>query len=166
MLTAVAVCACGSDEELSPPSSTLVTTGTLAPDAGLLNLCGAFWGMLQAPGMAERVCALQVTDPSDDVAVSQCRVCASGLTFAERILPEPECYTAIDECPVSNAELTGCFGVIGEVLTEFVPGCDLANLDPIDTTALGLRIATSSCGPVLLECKPLQDLVATLLTAQ
>jgi hypothetical protein len=135
-------------------------------DGGLLDLCGAFWGLLAAPGMAERVCALQVTDPSDDVAVSQCKLCASGLQFAERILPEPQCYSTVEECPVSDSELSQCFEIIGATLTEFVPDCNLDNLDPVDTTRLGIRIAASSCGPVLLECKPLQELVTGLLAAR
>lgn len=172
-LTVVALGGCGSDETLSPPEPATTTSNpsqtTDAPvpgDAGLINLCGAFWGLLQAPGMAERMCALQVTDPNDDTAISQCKLCASGLEFAERLLPEPECYSAVEDCPVSDAELTGCFEVVGEVLTEFVPNCDLDNLEPIDTTQLGIRIATSSCGPVLLVCQPLQELVAGLLAAQ
>lgn len=168
VLAAILVWGCGTDEALNPPhpAPSQSVTDSLVGDAGLLDLCGAFWGLLEAPGMAERVCALQVTDPSDDVAISQCKLCASGLQFAERILPEPECYSSVEECPVSDSELSECFEVIGETLTEFVPNCDLDNLDPIDTTQVALRIATSSCGPVLLECKPLQELVAGLLSAQ
>src|SRR5688572_29369852 len=130
VLVALLVCGCGSDETLSPAPSPPATTPTVG-DAGLLNLCGAFWGLLEAPGMAERVCALQVTDPDDDVAVSQCKLCASGLEFADRLLPEPECYAPVEDCPVTDAALTECFEIVGEILTEVVPGCDLDNLDPI-----------------------------------
>lgn len=165
-LTALVVWGCGADETLTPPPRpTPSVSDTRSTDGGLLDLCGAMWGLLAAPGMAERLCALQVTDP-DDVAVSQCKLCASGLEFAERILPEPACYSSVEECPVSDAELRACFEIIGETLTDFVPNCDLDTLDPIDTTQVALRVATSSCGPVMLECKPLQELVTSLLAGQ
>lgn len=162
---------CGSDETLSPP--TPVTTSSNPSrasdepvDAGLVDICGALWALLEAPGMAERVCALQVTNPSTPEAVQQCKLCAAGVDFVDQLLPNPACYTQLEECPVGDAALAACFATIGEVLTEVVPGCELDATNPVDTAALGLRIATSSCAPVLLECKPVQDLVAGLLAAQ
>jgi hypothetical protein len=169
-LTLVALSGCGSDETLSPPepattsSNPSQTTAEQVPgDAGLVDLCGALWALLEAPGMAERVCALQATDPSAPEAIQQCKLCAAGINFAEQLLPNPVCQTQLEDCPVGDAQLAACFETIGEVLTEVVPGCEPDATNPVDTAALGLRIATSSCAPVLLECKPMQNLVVALL---
>lgn len=158
---------CGGDESLGPPPpATAPTSGPSTSETIGVNLCGAFWELLGAPGMAERVCALQVTDPLDGAAITQCKLCAASLTFAERLVPEPACYGTIDDCPVGDADVTACFGVIGHVLADSVSGCNLDTPQPVDTTQLALRIATSSCGPVLLACKPLQELVAGLLATR
>src|SRR5690606_10923137 len=143
IVAALVISSCGSDEALSPspaPSTpTSTSTANVPPpavDPALFDLCGAVWRLVETPGMAERLCALQGNGSSDAAAISQCKRCASSLTFIERLLPDPVCYTALEDCPVGSGELAACFDVIGEVLTEAVPGCERVTFAPLDTTQL------------------------------
>src|SRR5690606_9889121 len=103
LMVSVALSSCGSDEALSPEPSTSASTSTtnVPPpplDTGRFDLCGAVWRLVQAPGMAERLCALQNGSANDSAAISQCKLCASSLTFIERLLPNPACYTTLEDC--------------------------------------------------------------------
>ncbi len=166
-LVLLVVGGCGSDESISQPFPGGGPTGTVSnlADPARLDICGAFWSFINAPGAAERLCALQSEDPGHPAAVSQCKLCAASLTFVETLLPDPTCYTTVDECPVGNTDLVSCFETMGVILAESVPSCDGPNVTPVDTTQLALVVAGSSCGPVLTKCRPMQELVAGLIGA-
>lgn len=159
-------CGCGSDEAIDKTSATTETRNVAAVPtaADLLDICGAFWSMARAPGAAERLCALRTDNSRRRAGVEQCKLCAASLAFVEELLPSPACYAGIDECKVSNSELHGCFEVMGTLLAETVEGCE-GHVEPVDTAALALRLASSSCGPVITECKPARELLATLIGA-
>lgn len=160
------LCGCGSDEAITNASSTSETRNVVAvpTDAGLLDICGAFWSMASAPGTAERLCALRTDNSRRRGGVEQCKLCAASLSFVEELLPSPACYAGVDECDVSNGELHACFEVVGTLLAETVEGCE-GRVERVDTAAFVLRLASSSCGPVIAECKPARDLLASLIGA-
>lgn len=161
------VLGCGSDEAIQGPSPPGGPTGTVSNSAlpERLDICGAFWSLLNAPGTAERLCALQTDNPRQRAAIGQCKLCAASLTFVERLLPDPVCYTTVEECPVANIDLVSCFQTVGEILAATVPNCDSPDVTPVNTTQLAVTITGSSCGPVITKCQPMQELIGGLIGA-
>lgn len=153
----VCLTACGSDESLTPP--------TEAPnaDAGV-DLCAAFDALLDVPGVPERLCA---SNQDNDTAQGkqQCALCAAGVTAATTLLPIPSCPTELTDCPLSDTTLRACFKDVGQLMTEALPGCTPVSAVSFDPMNVALRVATSSCGPVIVSCPALQDLVFALLGA-
>lgn len=144
---------------MPPPREwTLPSTGT-EPAPHTVDLCGALWALLQTPGTAEHICALQSANRSNSAA---CHACAASVAFVEVLIPKGACDIPIDQCPVGNDELQGCFATLGEILSQSVPDCDGSGT-PVSTADLGLRLLTSSCTLVLNACPPAQSLVATLI---
>lgn len=165
VIVASLVAGCGADETLTPPAPPAPeqSTAPLEADAGV-DFCGALWSLVETPGMPERLCALQSATPDSPDAISQCKLCAAGATFVADLLPPPMCSAAVRDCPVSTTDLTECFEVLGEIITELVPGCEPDRESaPPDPTELGLRVATSGCAPVMADCQPIQQLVVNLL---
>lgn len=157
--------ACGRDEAL---------TSVRGPDAGAagaeagVDPCGALDALLAVPGVPERLCALNqpsANQPSGDDAVDQCLLCAAGVTAVQALFPALSCPTQLSDCPLEDATLRDCFEDVGQLMTEALPGCTPDNDTTLDPTSLALRVATSSCGPVIAVCPPLQDLVFGLLGA-
>jgi hypothetical protein len=160
LLLAIAVSsACGEDERLEP---------LRAPDAGgslggTLDACQAFGAFLSVPGVPERLCALNRREGAD--ALEQCRSCAAAATFTDGLVTTLSCPAEIDRCPVDDTSLRQCFQDVGQLMTEAIPGCDAAATGRLEPADVGLRLVASRCGPVLVDCPPLQDLVLALLGA-
>jgi hypothetical protein len=162
--------ACGSDETLAPAPAAQMGDNA---DAGV-DVCGALNALFSVPGVPERLCALNQGSPqsagapqsgASQSAVQQCQVCAATTTALDALLPALSCPTQLEECPVQDATLRQCFKDVGQIMSDTMPGCAQSESTTLDSTQLTIRIATSSCGPVLLACPPLQALVLGLLGA-
>lgn len=148
---------CGTDEAMSSPSK---------PDPGIeqsseagVDPCAALDAMLGVPGVSERLCALNQSSDSRE----QCLVCAAGLTAVQTLLPTLSCPTQLENCPLEDGALRECFEDVGRLMTEAMPGCTPGDVAPVEPMTLVLRVATSSCGPIIVTCPPLQDLLLGLL---
>jgi hypothetical protein len=151
---------CGSDEAIAPAPKPEVS---VSPDAGV-DVCVAANALFSVPGVPERLCALNQSN-DDATAVQQCQICAATSTAIDALLPALSCPTQLANCPVEDATLHECFEDVGQIMVDTMPGCAPSDTPAVDPTSLALRVATSSCGPVLLDCPPLQQLVFSLLGA-
>jgi hypothetical protein len=145
---------------MTPPSG---------PDAAVetsssVDLCRALDTLLRVPGVPERVCALNQAATSN-LEPQPCELCATSTTALQTLLPELSCNTPVDNCPLESAVLQDCLQTVGQIMTQALPGCAPNPGVTLDPTTVALRIATSSCAPVLSDCPPLSQLVFGLLGA-
>lgn len=155
---------CGTDETMDPPASPTPSQSSNVPS---VDLCRAMWALVSAPGVSERVCALQTNTASTRQTIEACKLCATSLALVTNLSPNPSCATPREDCPVEAAELSACFTTIGSTLAELAPTCDRMQAAGAagDPALLALTLATSNCGPVLTRCQPLQELVQGLIGA-
>lgn len=154
--------ACGADEPMSPIERPAADAGQQTEQG--VDLCAAARNMLTIPGVLEGMCALPRPGQASPSA-AQCTLCAAGTTALERLWPDLECHVELRECPVGDEEFTACFATVGGILADSLPRCsDVEQPEELDAAALALRIATSTCATVLVECPPLQSLVLELLS--
>lgn len=152
---------CGSDEVLSSAQGPAPVAA--APVEAGVDACAALSAMLAVPGVPERLCAFNQRD--DPAAVRQCRLCAASASALEALFPELSCPGELRDCPVSDSTLRACFSDVGQIMVDTLPDCGTSEPQSFDTSALGLRILTSDCGPVLRQCPALQELVLGLVSA-